>query len=160
MSRDVFMISNMRAPVARVEGITMNRVLQAFPIAGFTGALVTDVIYAFTADIIWADFSDWLLAVGFGMGVLALIVGLISLVVHRRARSGRLSALYAIGSLVVMIIAGINNLVHSRDAWTSVVPEGLALSAATVVVMLLTYWLGSRQVYRESVIVNQVGAGI
>ena len=154
------MISDVRAPVVRVEGITVHRILQAFPVAGFTGALVTDIIYALTANIIWADFSDWLLAVGFGMGILALLAGLISLIAHRRVRSGRLSALYIIGSLVALIVAGLNNLVHSRDAWTSVVPEGLALSAATVVVMLLTYWLGSRQAARESIIVNQVGAGI
>ncbi len=153
------MISDVRAPIVR-EGIPLHRVLQAFPVAGFTGALVTDIIYAQTADIIWADFSDWLLAVGFGFGILALIAGLISLVRRRRMRSGRLSALYIVGSLVVMIIAGFNNFVHSRDAWTSVVPEGLALSVATVVVMVLTYWLGSRLAYRESVVVNQVGAGI
>ncbi len=138
----------------------MHRFLQAFPVAGFAGALVTDVMYVTTTNMIWADFSDWLLAVGFGVGILALIAGLINLVRRRRVRSGRLTAVYVIGSLVVMILAGFNNFVHSRDAWTSVMPEGLALSVATVVVMLLTYWLGSRQAYRESIVVNQIGAGI
>jgi len=154
------MISDARAPIVIGEGIPVHRFLQAFPVAGFTGALVTDVIYALTTNIIWVDFSDWLLAVGFGMGILALIAGLINLVRRRRTRSGRLTAVYVVGSLVVMAIAGLNNFVHSRDAWTSVVPEGLALSVATVLVMLLTYWLGSRQAYRESIVVNQVGAGI
>jgi uncharacterized membrane protein len=48
-----------------------------------------------------------------------------------------------IGSLLVLTLGLFNNLVHSRDAWTSVVPAGLALSAATVTVMLVTVWLGS-----------------
>jgi uncharacterized membrane protein len=154
------MISDVRAPIVRVEAIPVHRFLQAFPVAGFAGALVTDVMYVTTTNMIWADFSDWLLAVGFGVGILALIAGLINLVRRRRVRSGRLTAVYVIGSLVVMILAGFNNFVHSRDAWTSVMPEGLALSVATVVVMLLTYWLGSRQAYRESIVVNQIGAGI
>jgi uncharacterized membrane protein len=138
----------------------IHRVLQSFPIAGFAGALVTDLAYAATANIVWSDFSDWLLAVGFILGVLAAIVGLIGLIANWRTRSGGATAVYAIGSLIVMVLAGFNNLVHSRDAWTSVVPIGLALSAATVVVMLITFWLGGRQVVRQSVIVNQVGAGI
>jgi uncharacterized membrane protein len=42
------------------------------------------------------------------------------------------------------VIALFNNFVHSRDAWTSVVPVGLELSALTVFVMLVTAWLASR----------------
>jgi uncharacterized membrane protein len=149
-----------RSVTVRGAAPPIHRVLQSFPVAGFAGALVTDIVYAWTTDMIWSDFSDWLLAVGFIFGVLAAIAGLISLVAHRRQYAGRTSAVYIIGSLIVMVLAGFNNLVHSRDAWTSVVPTGLALSAATVVVMLLTFWLGGQQAARESMVVNQVGAGI
>src|SRR5947209_3743693 len=38
-------------------------------------------------------------------------------------------------------VAFINNLVHSRDAWTSVVPMGLTLSVLTIVLILVTAWL-------------------
>jgi uncharacterized membrane protein len=41
--------------------------------------------------------------------------------------------------------------VHSRDAWTSVVPTGLILSAATVVILMITAWLGGSLVYRYGV---------
>ena len=33
-------------------------------------------------------------------------------------------------------------LVHSRDAWTSVVPAGLILSAITTILILITSWIG------------------
>ena len=150
----------MRSSNLRDAALPIHRVLQSFPIAGFAGALVTDSVYAWTTDMIWSDFSDWLLAVGFVFGVLAGLAGLTHMVANWRLYAGRASAVYAVGSLVVMILAGFNNLVHSRDAWTSVVPTGLTLSTATVVVMLLTFWLAGRQVARESVLVNQVGAGI
>ncbi len=46
-----------------------------FPIACFGCALVTDIVYWRTADIMWADFSAWLLTVGLIFGVLAAIAG-------------------------------------------------------------------------------------
>jgi uncharacterized membrane protein len=112
-------------------------VLASFPIACFTSALVTDLAYAQTANIMWADFSDWLLALGMAGGVLAAIAGLVDLIANRR----RHVLPVVIGSLVALALALLNNFVHSRDAWTSVVPTGLALSALTVLVVLITAWL-------------------
>jgi uncharacterized membrane protein len=39
--------------------------------------------------------------------------------------------------------------VHTRDAWTSVVPWGLTLSAATVIVLLFTTFIGWSMLYRD-----------
>jgi uncharacterized membrane protein len=41
--------------------------------------------------------------------------------------------------------------VHTRDAWTSVVPWGLVLSAIVVLILLVTGWLGWAMVYRHHV---------
>jgi uncharacterized membrane protein len=112
-------------------------VLASFPIACFTSALVTDIAYAQTANILWSDFSDWLLALGMGGGVLAAIAGLVDLIANRRRGALPVVA----GSVVALALALLNNFVHSRDAWTSVVPTGLALSALTVLVVLVTAWL-------------------
>jgi uncharacterized membrane protein len=154
------MAYDMRATTVRVAGPPVPFVLQSFPIACLTCALLTDVAYADTANMMWADFSAWLLAVGLGVGVLAAIVGLIGLLTHWRLRAGRVSGLYAMGSVIVLVLAGLNNLVHSRDAWTSVVPVGVALSAVTVLVMVVTFWMARRLAYRDSIVVNQVGTGI
>jgi uncharacterized membrane protein len=51
------------------------------------------------------------------------------------------------GNVVVLILATLNMLVHSRDAWTSVVPVGLILSALTVAILLYTGWMGWAMVY-------------
>ncbi len=119
------------------------RILASFPIACFTCALFTDIAYAQSANMMWADFSDWLLAVGMAGGVLAAIAGLVSWLAVRRSQTSRRGWVTTLGSLVTLVVALFNNFVHSRDAWTSVVPTGLALSALTVVAMLVTAWAAS-----------------
>jgi uncharacterized membrane protein len=113
-------------------------VLAAFPATCFTGALCTDAAYMQTSNIMWADFSDWLLAVGMAGGVLAAIVGLIGWITGRQSGTRQSAWVIAVGGLLTLVIALFNNLVHSRDAWTSVMPMGIALSIVTVLVMLAT----------------------
>ncbi|MDO9707739.1 DUF2231 domain-containing protein [Paracraurococcus lichenis] len=125
--------------------------LVPFPIVCFTGALLTDIAYARSADMMWADFSAWLLAVGGVMGALAAIAGLVDFLGNRQVRAQRPAWPHMLGNVVVLVLALFNNFVHSRDAWTSVVPTGLILSALTVAVMLVTAWLGASMVYRHRV---------
>ncbi len=118
------------------------RILVAFPIACFSGALVTDIAYAATADMIWSDFSDWLLAAAMFTGVLSAIAGIAYAVTRRREPGGRGVLPVAAGGVLVLGLGLLDNLVHSRDAWTSVVPQGLLLSAVILAVMLVTAWFG------------------
>lgn len=120
------------------------RFLASFPIACFTCALFTDFSYMQTARIMWADFSAWLLAVGMAGGVIAAAAGLIGLLMRRHRDGFRPAWPVLIGSLLVLVVAFLNNLVHSRDAWTSVVPTGLTLSCITVLLMLATSILAAR----------------
>ena len=123
------------------------QLLCAFPVAGFPAALVADIAYATTANVMWVDFADWLLAAALLMAVLAAIVGVVVLIADRRLPSTRPTGAIVIGSLSVLVLGLFDNLVHSRDAWTSVVPYGLLLTALTTIVLLLTLWLaeGSRR---------------
>ena len=92
--------------------------------------------------MMWADFSAWLLFAGLVLGALAAIAGLVDFLSNRLIRALPTAWLHMAGNIVVMLLALFNSFVHSRDAWTSVVPTGLILSALTVVVMLFTGWLG------------------
>jgi uncharacterized membrane protein len=102
--------------------------------------LATDIAYWWTADMMWADFSDWLLTVGVIVGYATVVVALIETFAIRSPLRGA-TWRYAIGNVVVLILATFNMLVHTRDAWTSVVPWGLVLSAAIVLVLILTGWM-------------------
>lgn len=115
--------------------------LASFPLVCFVGALLTDIAYWQTAEMMWADFSAWLLAVGLLTGVLAAIAGIIASISSPSIRRAPLW-LHVGGNLIVLGLAFANSLIHSRDAWTSVVPTGLMLSALTVLVLLATEWMG------------------
>jgi uncharacterized membrane protein len=118
--------------------------LWAIPAAFATWCLVatlaTDIAYWATVNIMWADFSTWLVTAGVIVGYVALLVGLIELLTVRRLRR-RLNWPVSIAYVVALILATIDMLVHTRDAWTSVVPWGLALSALVVLILLVTGWL-------------------
>ncbi|MER8442753.1 DUF2231 domain-containing protein [Mesorhizobium sp. M1066] len=110
--------------------------------ACFVGTLLTDVAYWRSAEMMWADFSAWLLLAGLLVGVLAVLAALVDLFTARLSgEAGRVWP-YLLGSLVVLVVSLFNALVHSRDAWTSVVPTGLILSAVAVIVILLVGLLG------------------
>jgi uncharacterized membrane protein len=115
--------------------------LVAFAVSCFLGMLATDIAYWGTADMMWADFSDWLVTAGVVVGYVAILLALIEVFALRSGRLRRPSWLYAIGNIVTLILATLNMLVHTRDAWTSVVPWGVVLSAAVVVVALVTGWV-------------------
>ncbi len=136
-------MSDISDPMTRSSGHPVLRLLAAFPVACFTCALLTDIAYVQTANVMWTDFSAWLLAIGMAGGVVAAVTGLLSLMTNRRGRTQRFNWSVALGSVVVLVIALFNNFVHSRDAWTSVMPTGLALSAATVLAVLATAWLAA-----------------
>jgi uncharacterized membrane protein len=121
------------------------------PIACFVGALLTDIAYYMTAEMMWADFSAWLLTVGFIIGVLAALAGLTDFLGNRLIRAQAPAWPHALGNLLVLILAFFNVLVHTRDAWTSVVPIGLLLSVVTVLILPITGWLGWSMVYRHGV---------
>ena len=138
-------------------GLPLLDILSAFPIALFTGTLATDIAYAQTANIMWADFSAWLLAAAEAGGVAAALVGLVILIANRRLPRTRPIWPVVVGCVSVLVIGFINNLVHSRDAWTSVVPTGLTLSAITVVLMLIVAWAGFAAAHR-TVAISYAGA--
>jgi len=127
--------------------------LMAVPTTCFVGALLTDITYAQTAEMMWTNFSAWLISAGVVLGWLACIAGIVDLVGRRFALAPVPAPVYAIGILAVMILATFNLLIHTRDAWTSVVPWGVTLSAITVVVLVFTTVIGWMSLYRRSVVV-------
>ncbi|CAA0096767.1 Uncharacterised protein [Starkeya nomas] len=121
--------------------------LAAAPATCFVGALLTDLAYWRSAEM-WADFSAWLISAGVVLGWLFLIAGLIEIALRPSVRIREGIWLYIAGNLVVLVLATLNMLVHTRDAWTSVVPWGLFLSAATFVALIGTASFGWLMIYR------------
>lgn len=136
---------------ASVAGHPIHPMLVPFPIVCFVGTLLTDIAYWRTADMMWADFSAWLVTVGVIMGILAAIAGLTDFLGNRLVRAQSPAWPHFLGNLLALVLAIVNMFVHMRDAWTSVVPWGLVLSAIVVLILLVTGWLGWAMVYRHHV---------
>jgi uncharacterized membrane protein len=120
-------------------------------VACFVITLITDIIYAQTANMQWANMSAWLLTIGLVVAVFAIIAGLIDFLSEPRIRALSAAWIHALGNAVVIVIEIFNAFVHSRDAYTSVVPTGLTLSAIAVAILVVTGWNGWTMVYRHRV---------
>ena len=134
---------------AQIAKHPIHPMLVPIPIACFVGALVTDIVYVVTAEMMYADFSAWLLLVGMVFGVLAAIAGLFDFLGNRLIREQTPAWPHLLGNVVVLVLAFFNNMIHTRDAWTSVMPTGLILSILTVLILPVTGWLGWALVYRH-----------
>ena len=97
-------------------------------------ALFTDYMYYCNSLFQWSNFSAWLITGGL---VLALIAVIFLLVDIALGRAGPISWLdfSLLGAAVILSI--FNVLVHTRDAWTSVVPTGITLSAVVTILLLV-----------------------
>ena len=115
--------------------------LAQFPAVSFTLALLTDLTYVYTEDLMWQIFSSWLLFAGLVFAAFAILAGIVELL-FTSARWPTLP--HIVGGLIVIALAFVNSFVHAQDGWLAVMPWGLALSAITVVVMIVAGWLGRR----------------
>ena len=136
---------------AVIGGHPLHVMLVPIPITCFVGTLVTDIAYWQSANMQWANMSAWLLTIGLLVAVLAVIAGLIDFMGSRRIRDLRTARIHAGGNALALVIAIFNAFIHSRDAYTSVVPTGLVLSAVTVLILLVTGWNGWSLVHRHGV---------
>lgn len=109
------------------------------PITCFVGALLTDLAYTGTAEMMWLDFSSWLLLAGLIAGGVAGALLLVELVRAGAARRGALT-LHVVLLLAAWIVEVFNSFLHARDGWTAVVPGGLTLSIVATVLALAAGW--------------------
>jgi uncharacterized membrane protein len=95
---------------------------------------VSDYLYWDTLLFQYQNFSGWLLAGGLVLSLLAAVAFVIDLV---RGRIGRIAWLRFAGLAAAALLGTLNAFVHSRDAYASVVPEGITLSAIVTVILLI-----------------------
>jgi uncharacterized membrane protein len=128
-----------REPIPRVMVQSRARALLHRDFIGAGGVLLiaalgTDYTYYTTALWQWANFSAWLITVGL---IVTLVAAILLLIDFATGRAGRLN----MGSLILVTAAAllslVNAFVHSRDAWTSVVPQGILLSAVSTLLLLI-----------------------
>lgn len=106
------------------------------PYGFFVGALIFDVIYARSGEVLWFKAAAWLIAMGLFFAVLPRLINLARVWFPG---SGSRTAAETAGfwlNLFAIAAAIWNAFVHSRDAY-AVMPEGLWLSCLTIVLLVL-----------------------
>jgi uncharacterized membrane protein len=109
---------------------------------GFTGAggvlliaaLGTDYTYYTTSLSEWANFSAWLITAGL---IVMLVAVILLLTDFATGRAGRLNTGSCILVTTAALLSLVNAFVHSRDAWSSVVPQGILLSTVSTILLLI-----------------------
>ena len=102
-------------------------------------AFVTDLFYYQTSIMQWANFSVWLITGGLAVALVAAIVLLVDFLL---GHTGRIHRIEFSGLVIVALLSIVNAFVHSRDAYTAVVPDGLELSALVTLILLVLGWRG------------------
>jgi uncharacterized membrane protein len=134
---------------AKPRGRPFHRLLVSFSAAYFAGALVTDLAYWQMLNVMWERFSIWLIVAGLIFAGFATIAFVIDLASGRQI--DRPAWPRAAGYALAVLLSVVNAFVHSRDAYTAVVPTGLMLSGLVVVVLLLTAWVGTALANRSRI---------
>jgi uncharacterized membrane protein len=125
-----------------------------FPIAFFVGTLVTDVVFAIDGDPFWSRMSFYLLAAGLAMAALAAIAGLTDFLGDRQVRQYKAAWHHMIGNVTAVVLQIANLFIRGGPRNTDILPAGLLISAAVVVILLYTGWRGWEMVYRHHVAIS------
>jgi uncharacterized membrane protein len=136
---------------AKIAGHPIHAMLVSIPLTCFIVTFFTDLIYWKTANMMWANMSAWLLTIGLVVSVLVVLAGLIDFLGDRRVRALGSAWIHGLGNGLALVLCIFNIFIHSRDAYTSVVPDGLILSGLVVLILAFTSWLGAELVYRHGV---------
>jgi uncharacterized membrane protein len=96
--------------------------------------LVTDIMYWDTSNWQWANSSAWLIVAGMVLALVATIALIIDFVAGRAGQIEWISFLLVAAAALLSLL---NVFIHSRDAWTSVVPQGIAISVIVAILLLL-----------------------
>jgi uncharacterized membrane protein len=110
--------------------------LDPLPYGFFVAALIFDAIYARSGEILWDKAAAWLITLGLLFAVVPRLINLVHVwVTGPRPRPFAVTLSFWL-NVVAILAAIVNAFVHSRDAYGSM-PDGLWLSALTVVLLVI-----------------------
>lgn len=143
----------------RIAGHPLHPLLVPLPIGFLVGAFLTDLAYWKTGWASFAYFSSWLIGAGIATALLAAVAGFTDFFGERRIRALRVAWWHMIGNLVAVVLSVVNFMIHMRDGAAAVLPTGIVLSGAVVLLLLVNGWLGGEMVFRHRVGVRDATAG-
>ena len=124
------------APRRSVVANVVYGLLNPIPFGIFVAALIFDIIYARSANVLWVKSAAWLIAMGLLFAVIPRLINLVQVCVTARRFALSTEKLDFWLNVLAIIAAIFNAFVHSRDAYGAI-PEGVWLSVITVTLMAI-----------------------
>jgi uncharacterized membrane protein len=144
---------------ARIFGHPIHQMLIVFPLGLLGTSLLFDILHLTTGGDHWALVSYYMIAAGVLSGLLAAPFGLIDwLAIPGETRAKRIGLLHGGGNVVVLLLFVLSWYLR-RDLPTAPGALEVGLSAAGVVLSLVTGWLGGELVDRLGIGVDE-GANV
>ena len=129
----------MREPVypakSRLAAVLYN-LLNPIPYGCFIAALIFDIIYIYSTDVMWGKSASWLILFGLLFAIIPRLINLFQVWVG--AAWPQLSAvkIHFWLNLLAIVAAILNSFVHSRDAY-AIAPQNVIWSAITVACLVI-----------------------
>lgn len=124
------------APRRSVVANAIYGLLNPIPFGFFVAALIFDIVYARTGEMLWMKAAAWLIVIGLLFAIIPRLVNLAQVwITSRRSALGGDRLDFWL-NLLAIIAAIVNAFVHSRDAY-AVIPAGVWLSALTVLLLAI-----------------------
>lgn len=129
-------------------------ILNPLPFGFFVAALIFDVTYFRTGEILWDKSAAWLIAIGLVLAIVPRLINLAQVWITSRTTATAGDRFDFVLNLVAIIVAIFNAFVHSRDAY-AVAPTSVWLSVCTVILLSIAHIViavqhsGSREFVHE-----------
>lgn len=143
---------------AQIAGHPIHPMLVPFPIAFLVATFLCDLVFWRSGNAFWAIAAMWLLGAALVSAAAAALAGLTDFIGEPRIRALSVARLHFIGNVLAVVLSLISFVLRwLNGAEAGVFPWGIWLSAAVVLLLLITGWLGGELVYRHRVGVSDRG---
>lgn len=125
---------NSHQPPRSLVAVTLYGLLNPIPFGFFVAALIFDIIYFRSGEVLWNKGAAWLLTFGLLFAIVPRLINLVQVWITSRWLVTRTDRLDFWLNLFAVVAAIFNAFVHSRDAFATM-PAGVWLSVCTVVLL-------------------------
>lgn len=137
---------------ASLFGHPIHQMLIVFPLGLLATAVIFDVVYLITGNVLWFGLSYWLIISGIIGGLIAAPFGLIDwLSIESGTRAKNIGLIHGLGNVVVLALFFLSWL--QRDIVLPPTTLAFVLSFAGGAISLVTGWLGGE-------LINRFGIGV
>lgn len=137
---------------AKLLGHPIHQMLIVFPVGLLLTSVIFDILFWATADSRFSENAFYLISIGVIAGGVAAIFGFIDwLALPSRTRAKSVGAAHGLGNVIVLVLFSLSLLLRSNQPSHIPAAPAVLLSAAGLVILMITAWLGGELVTRLGV---------